>query len=56
MNKFEMPKMNIAQFDQEDVVTTSNATIAAAKAAMGELEEQGVESTNIFAFTYSETE
>ncbi len=56
MNKFEMPKMNIAKFAQEDVVTTSNATIAAAKAAMGELQEQGVSSANIFAFTYSQTE
>ena len=55
MNKFEMPKMDIAKFSFEDVITTSTGTtdanIAAAKqAATGELYAAGVEASNIFYF------
>ena len=56
MNKFEMPKMNIAIFQAEDIITTStgetvNPNLAAAKeAATGELTTQQVSTDNIFYF------
>ena len=58
MNKFEMPKMDIAKFSTEDIITTSmggetpqNPNLAAAKAAAtGELTANGVSADNIFYF------
>lgn len=56
MNKFEMPKMNIAKFCVEDIITTSTGeaidpNLAAAKeAATGELATQQVSVDNIFYF------
>lgn len=58
MNKFEMPKMDIAVFSVEDIVTTSlvDPTLAEAKAAAeGELVEKAeVSANNIFYFEYAE--
>ena len=57
MNKFEMPKMDIAKFSLEDVITTStDANLEAAKAAAeGELTEKAqVSADNIFYFEYAE--
>ena len=56
MNRFEMPKMNIAIFHAEDIITTSTgATVdpnlaAAKEAATGELATQQVSADNIFYF------
>ena len=56
MNKFEMPKMDIAKFSFEDIITTSTGTeanpnlAAARQAATGELNTAGVETSNIFYF------
>lgn len=58
MNKFEMPKMDIAVFSVEDIVTTSlvDPALAEAKAAAeGELVEKAeVTANNIFYFEYAE--
>ena len=57
MNKFEMPKMDIARFTLEDVITTStDPNLEAAKAAAeGELVENAqVSADNIFYFEYAE--
>lgn len=57
MSKFEMPKMDIAKFSIEDVITTSvDPNLEAAKlAAQGELTEKAQVSTdNIFYFEYAE--
>lgn len=54
MKTFEMPKMNVAIFSLEDVITTSTGTEPAvnnlneAKAALA---EAGVASTNVTATT-----
>ena len=55
MNKFEMPKMNIAIFQAEDIITTSTGAVdpnlaAAKEAATGELTTQQVSTDNIFYF------
>ena len=60
MNKFEMPKMNIAKFCVEDIITTSTGenidpNLAAAKeAATGELTKHQVGADNIFYFEMAE--
>ena len=55
MNKFEMPKMDIAKFSKENIITASgeSASVTMAKEqAMKALTDKGVVTTNVFAFVY----
>jgi len=51
MNKFEMPKMDIARFSKENIITASgDATSTAKQRAMNVLKDNNVDETNIFEF------
>ena len=56
MNKFEMPKMYIAKFSKENIITASSGDISVTTAqgqAMNVLtKDNGVAEANVFEFVY----
>ena len=56
MNKFEMPKMDIAKFSKENIITASgegaSVTMAKEQAKNVLTKENGVTEANVFEFVY----